>query len=170
MAIKLIANYAKRLGLPGYSSHQFSVSLEAELMDLGDIQGEAARLYGLLQDAVDREIQHVGFVPDEVYGMGAPKDAGRAETAWKCSDKQKELILKLVDEHGLDRRGVEALAVERFGHGVKALDKLQASGLIDELIETHGSTRRRPTAPGHANGSHPRARAVAESNGKGGRA
>jgi len=30
----LIANYAKRLGLPGYSSHQFSVSVEAELMDL----------------------------------------------------------------------------------------------------------------------------------------
>ena len=24
MAIKLIANYSKRLGLPGYSSHQFS--------------------------------------------------------------------------------------------------------------------------------------------------
>ena len=26
MAIKLIANYSKRLGLPGYSSHQFEVS------------------------------------------------------------------------------------------------------------------------------------------------
>jgi len=30
MAIKLIANYSKRLGLPGYSSHQFSVSVETE--------------------------------------------------------------------------------------------------------------------------------------------
>lgn len=27
MAIKLIANYSKRLGLPGYSSHQFEVSI-----------------------------------------------------------------------------------------------------------------------------------------------
>ena len=31
MAIKLIANYSKRLGLPGYSSQQFSVSVETEL-------------------------------------------------------------------------------------------------------------------------------------------
>ena len=63
MAVKLIGNYAKRLGLPGYSSHQFSVSVETELTDLGQVQEEATRLYGLLQDAVDREIEHVGFVP-----------------------------------------------------------------------------------------------------------
>lgn len=31
MAIKLIANYSKRLGLPGYSSHQFEVSIETEI-------------------------------------------------------------------------------------------------------------------------------------------
>jgi hypothetical protein len=30
MAVKIIANYSKRLGLPGYSSHQFSVSVEAQ--------------------------------------------------------------------------------------------------------------------------------------------
>ena len=30
MALKLIANYSKRLGLPGYSSHQFSVCVETE--------------------------------------------------------------------------------------------------------------------------------------------
>jgi len=53
MAVKLVANYAKRLGLPGYSSHQFTVSVETELVDMGDVQGEAARLYNLLQDAVD---------------------------------------------------------------------------------------------------------------------
>jgi hypothetical protein len=39
MAIKMIGNYAKRLGLPGYSSHQFSVSVETELVDLGQVQG-----------------------------------------------------------------------------------------------------------------------------------
>ena len=27
MAVKLIGTYAKKLGLPGYSSHQFSVSV-----------------------------------------------------------------------------------------------------------------------------------------------
>ena len=83
MAVKLTANYAKRLGLPGYSSHQFSVSLETELTDLGNAQGEATRLYGLLQDAVDREIQHVGFVPPDGYGMGngnGSASAGASDT------------------------------------------------------------------------------------------
>ena len=56
MAITLTANYQKRLGLPGYSSHSFQVSLESEITDLGEIQGEVTRLYGLLQDAVDREM------------------------------------------------------------------------------------------------------------------
>lgn len=144
MAIKLIGNYAKRLGLPGYSSHQFSVSIETELIDSGDIQGEAARIYHLLQDAVDREIQTVGFVPGDEYGLehngGANGSTRRIESTngnghWSCSDKQKELILKLVGEHDLDRDVVEELALDRFGSGVKQLNKLQASGLIGELIE-----------------------------------
>ena len=62
--------------------------------------------------------------------------------AWKCSDKQKDLILKLVEEHHLDKAAVEALAVERFGKGVRILNKVEASGLIDELLDTHGGTNR----------------------------
>ena len=135
MAINLSANYAKKLGLPGYSSHSFSASVETELTDLGQVQGEVTRLYALLQDAVDREIQHVGFVPDEVYGMESSKGPNGSTSsqppehlpAWKCSDKQKEFILKLVVEHNLDRNAVESLAEERFGHGVRQLNKLEAS-------------------------------------------
>jgi len=70
MAIKLIANYAKRLGLPGYSSHQFSVTCETELTDLAQAPEESSRLYDLLQGAVDREIQQTGFVPGDDYGEG----------------------------------------------------------------------------------------------------
>lgn len=178
MAIKLIANYAKRLGLPGYSSHQFSVSVETELTDLGQVQGEAARLYGLLQDAVDREIQQVGFVPGDEYGLkdtvalrleassGSHLGTGR----WSCSDKQKELILKLVTEHELERDTVEQLALDRFGAGVKLLNKLQASGLIGELLELVNSTPRHPGSNGSpkrsGNGSNGHAPAAR----KGGRA
>ena len=150
MAVKLTANYAKRLGLPGYSSHQFSVSLETELVDLGQAQGEATRIYGLLQDAVDREIQHTGFVPPDGYGLedtNGSHNGGNGATAhrlenngdngrWSCSDKQRDLILKLVDEHGLDKTEVDALAHDRFGAGVRMLNKLQASGLITEILET----------------------------------
>ena len=44
MAIRLIINYSKRLGLPGFSSHQFSVSVETELVTTGPVAFEAERL------------------------------------------------------------------------------------------------------------------------------
>lgn len=149
MAIKLIANYSKRLGLPGYSSHQFSVSVETELVTIDNISGEATRLYQVLQTNVDEQIQAVGFVPPLDYGMDAPESNGNGSQptniatwqrgpAWKCSDKQRDLVLKLVDEHQLDKTDIEALAVERFGKGVRLLNKVEASGLIDELLDTHG--------------------------------
>jgi len=145
MAIKLIANYSKRLGLPGYSSHQFSVSVETELSAADDIAAESTRLYQLLQSNVDEQMLRTGFVPPGDYGM---KDASSPAPGtvtpihdngrWKCSDKQKDLILKLVDEHSLDKNEVDHLARQRFGKGVKQLFKLEASGLIDELLETYG--------------------------------
>ena len=170
MAIKIIANYAKRLGLPGYSSHQFSVSVESELSELSQVQAESARLYTALQDAVDGQIEQTGFVPNETYGsIGKGKaENNRNSTAtgpngrdsnsvrsasWCCSEKQKKLILSLVAQHQLDRNTVEDLAIERFGVGVRELNKLQASGLISELLE-QGDTRTGapPTATKDENG------------------
>ncbi len=37
---------------------------------------------------------------------------------------------------------VDDLAQERFGHGVRQLNKLEASGLIDELLERYGDVRK----------------------------
>lgn len=68
MAIIVTTDYSKKLGLPGFSSHQFSVSIQTELTDLDRVLGEVARLYQLLQQAVDREIQQTGFVLAEGYG------------------------------------------------------------------------------------------------------
>ena len=62
MALKLIANYSKRLGLPGYSSHQFSVCVETELSNINDVAGESSRLYQSLQQSVDEEIQHLSLI------------------------------------------------------------------------------------------------------------
>jgi putative RecB family exonuclease len=153
MAVKLIANYSKRLGLPGYSSHQFSVSLETELVATDDVAGESRRLYALLQSNVDELIAQTGFIPPHDYGMDEPTNnpgrngsnnganSGNASLnggRWKCSEKQRDLILKLVDEHELDKHEVDHLARQRFGKGVCQLGKLEASGLIDELLDTHG--------------------------------
>jgi hypothetical protein len=151
MAIKLIANYSKRLGLPGYSSHQFSVSVETELVTTDDVAAESERLYQRLQSTVDEQMLKTGFVPPGTYGMeetnGSDAPAPGTVTQihdngrWKCSDKQKDLILKLVEEHQLDKADVDHLAHQRFGKGVKQLSKLEASGLIDELLDTYGGGR-----------------------------
>ena len=160
MAIILEAAYSKKLGLPNYSSHSYVVSIRTELSDLTQVEAESARLYALLQKSVDGEIQQVGFLPDVTqYGMNgnpplnSPNGNGHdhpTADAWTCSDKQKELILKLVEQHNIDKTEVEALAKEMFSTPVKALNRLQASGLIDELLERYGKSQRGRTTNGHA--------------------
>ena len=162
MAIKLVANYAKRLGLPGYSSHQFSVSVETELHDVTDIAGESARLYQSLQRSVDQQIQQTGFVPPDGYGMeGKPAPTSNGGNGnghgedWQCSAKQRELIQKIVRENNLDKNEIETLAQELFGHGVKSLNRLAASGLIDELLERYGGQRRNGNRGGYRRNGSP---------------
>ena len=163
MAIVLEANYAKKLGLPNFSSHQYCVTIRTELTDLSQVEAESRRLYALLQDVVDREIQEVGFMPDASrYGMnngnngtangnghsqpsngngnGHPRQAAPSRTgdSWNCTEGQKGFILRIINESKLDKQGVEAMAQQLFGAGVKELDKLQASQLIEDLLEKTG--------------------------------
>ena len=135
MAIKLIANYSKRLGLPGYSSHQFEVSIETEISNTSELPFETERLYGSLQAAVDAQIQQVGFVPDEHYGSQV--------TQRKCAEKQQSLILELAGKVGLDDTALNELATRRFNKVVAMLNRMEASGLIDELMNRSGSSFKR---------------------------
>ena len=163
------ANYAKKVGLPAYSSHQFAVTLRTELTDLSQLERTVADLYQRLQAAVDTQIINPGLVPTANGAMStpalqsptrapaAPPPAPRnEEPQWRCSDKQRDLILKIVAENGLDKSAVEQLAQTRFGTGVRELNKLQSSSLIDELLESHTNLgarhggRARPTYTGRA--------------------
>jgi hypothetical protein len=144
--ITLEANYSKKIGLPGYSSHQFSVSLKSELTDISQAEKESARLYAVLQSSVDHNIRQVGFLPGDparLNGHGNGHTPPVETDAWKCSDKQRDLIRKITDEHKLDKTKVDQLAQDRFGKGVKALNKLEASGLIEELLEQTGQSKPR---------------------------
>ena len=60
MAITFEANFSKELGLPGFSSHQYSVTVKTELTDIKQVELESARLYALLQSCVDLDIQEQG--------------------------------------------------------------------------------------------------------------
>jgi hypothetical protein len=149
--ITLECNYSKKLGLPGYSSHQFAITLRTEIADLNQVQAESARLYKLLQEGVDTSIKETGYLPTNGNGNGqrgsqsgngnAPSQAENG--AWNCSGKQRDLILKIVEEHKLEKAKVEGLAQDRFGKTVKALNKLEASGLIEELLEQTGQSKGR---------------------------
>ena len=41
MPIIIESNYSKKIGLPGYSSHSYSLTVRTELSDLGQIEREA---------------------------------------------------------------------------------------------------------------------------------
>jgi len=156
MAVILQMIYSKKLGLPNFSSHSCSVSVTVEIPDVSVAAQESTKLYQLLQTAVDNEIQQVGYLPDastygmnkggngngEITGNGHSTENGNGTNgAWQCSDKQRGLILDIIQQHRLDKRDVEQLAQELFGTGVKELNRLQASGLIDELLDRHGDKR-----------------------------
>jgi hypothetical protein len=156
MAVIIESNYSKKLGLPAYSSHSYSVTIRSEVADLSQVERESAKLYSILQASVDREIQEVGFCP--VGNGSAPRTTnGHASESngdqWACSDKQKELILKVVDEHRLDKQEVESLAKQMFNTPVKALNKMQASGLIEELLSKYGPQK---TNGGNGRGAYQR--------------
>ena len=162
MAIILEAAYSKKLGLPHYSSHSYVVSLRTELSDLTQVEGESARLYTLLQRSVDTQIRNVGYLPgadtpDQPDGHTSASNPHpineQPGDGWTCSDKQRNLILKLIEQHGLDKAQVEALAKEMFGLPVKTLNRLQASGLIEELLERHGRAEGKNGHDGRANGA-----------------
>jgi hypothetical protein len=141
--IILETNYSKKLGLPGYSSHQFSVSLKTELADVSQVEAQSARLYSVLQQSVDGNIRQVGYLP-AVNGNCNGHTKPQPDTdKWACSDKQRDLILKITDEHKLDKNKVDQLAQDRFGKGVKQLNKLEASGLIEELLVQTGQAKPR---------------------------
>ena len=162
MPVILEANYSKKLGLPGYSSHQYMLTLRTELSDVSQVSVESQRLHSLLQASVDRELQQPGWLPaGNIPGNGhtnghAPQNGngnGHARNghslpanghpdAWNCTSKQQDLILRIVDDNRLDKAEVEQLAQERFGKGVKQLNKLEASGFIEELFERYPRPQR----------------------------
>ncbi len=139
MPVILEANYSKKLGLPGYSSHQYMITLRTELSDLSQVEAESSRLYTLLQTSVDRELQKPGFIPDAPKGNGNGHGQHQSDNGgWNCSEKQQKLIEKIVSENSLDKNQIESTAQERFGKGVRQLNRLEASGLIEMLLDDVG--------------------------------
>jgi hypothetical protein len=102
-------------------------------------------------------MQKTGFVPDAEYGSADQTAKARTlkqttaiaheqiqDKPWKASDKQRDLVFKIVDKSDIEIEVVEAISDEMFGHGDLAeLNKIQMSGLIDELLSRYGKRERR---------------------------
>jgi hypothetical protein len=129
MSVELVISYSKKIGLPEFSSHCLSVEVRTEIGSLQQLEAEVDRLYARVQQSVDAHIVNPGYV------SGNGHKAAKAEQPWKCSEKQRNLILRLTEEHHLDKAQLDTLATERFGHNVIELNRLEASGFIDELFE-----------------------------------
>ena len=146
MALKLIANYSKRLGLPGYSSHQYSVCVETEISNINDVAGESSRLYQSLQQSVDEEIQHTGFVPDHGYGILYQEATGKKESGFELHHLVKTKVPKLVvNEAPASTEGQRTKffrLIESFVDGVEREDYVPSPGLQCAACEYFNECRR----------------------------
>ncbi len=164
--LQIQATYQKRLGLPGYSSHAYTVSVTAEISSLRKLQSENERLYRLLQSSVDEQLKTFGFVPEHAYGMSgappktvngssakpAPKPLPDDPNAWACSDKQRAFIEKVANREKFTPTDLDGIAQNVCQLPVRQLDKRQASRFIDELLKLSAPIpfRRNGTAREHA--------------------
>ena len=145
MAILLQFDYGKKLGLPNYSSHNFGVSMKAEVSDPEDIPQEAERAYGILQQAVDKQMENPGFLPSENDKETESKGTqinGTDPEKWNCTERQRGLILKILSQNDLPQSAIEEVAQDLHGRPMSELGKLQVSSVISEVLDRWGKHRR----------------------------
>jgi hypothetical protein len=145
MAILLEFKYDKRLGLPGYSSHDFGVSMRTEVNNVDQIQEESERAYRLLQQSVDAQLSNPGFVPSENGKETESKGNqtnGTDPQKWNCTERQRGLILKILSQNDLPESAVEQVAQDLHGQPMATLGKMQVSTVISEVLDRWGKHKR----------------------------
>ena len=145
MAILLEFKYDKRLGLPGYSSHDFGISLRTEVNNVADIQEESEKAYRLLQQSVDAQLSNPGFIPSENDKESESKGNqanGTDPEKWNCTERQRGLILKILSQNDLPESAIEEVAQDLHGRPMSELGKLQVSSVISEVLDRWGRHKR----------------------------
>ena len=145
MAILLEFKYDKRLGLPGYSSHDFGVSMRTEVNNVEQIKEESERAYRLLQQSVDAQLSNSGFIPSENGKEQESKGNQTNETdpeKWNCTERQRGLILKILSQNDLPESAVEQVAQDLHGQPMAKLGKMQVSTVISEVLDRWGKHKR----------------------------
>jgi hypothetical protein len=142
MAILLQFDYNKKLGLPGFSSHSFGISMKAEVADVETIGEEAAKAYSILQQSVDSQIANPGLIPSgngkaiQIQSNGDKEKTNPDD--WSCTIRQRGLILSILERNDLDPEVVEDLAQELHGRPMSDLGKAQVSEVIGQVLDRWG--------------------------------
>ena len=141
MPVIITACVSKKVGQANYGSAGYSLTVQSEVSNLDQVREESHRLYSLLNQSVNEEL---GAEQKEEKRAEWPTIVRNTASSqeWKASDKQRDLILKVIADNNLDRSDVESLAFEMFGlSNLPELNRLQASGIIDELLSRYGKKR-----------------------------
>jgi len=142
MAIQITASVGKKAGLPNYGSKSFTLSCTKEVTDISNLEAESIKLHELLEQIVEAQIEKdestEHLAPINRLKTNGIKTNGNGD--WHCSDKQRELIVKLIKDHNLEE-AAEEMSQEMFGCPPEDLNKLQASGLIQRILEEHASKK-----------------------------
>ena len=150
MAVLLDITYSKKLGLPNYSSHSLGIGLKAEVANLDEVRGEVEKAYSLLQQSVDSQIVHSGFVSNEDKGENGTDQVQKTQVkvngnesktdpdSWNCSVRQRGLIVSVIERNGLDLRVVDDLSQELHGRPMSDLGKSQVSEVIGQVLDRWG--------------------------------
>jgi len=145
MPVIITACVSKKVGQANYGSAGYSLTVQSEVSNLDQVREESRQLYNLLNDSVKSELSGEN---QEEKRAEWPTIVRNTPQKYKCSDKQRDLILKIINENEVDRADVESLSLEMFGNSdLKSLNKLQASGIIDELLQRYGKKSTRGTTP-----------------------
>ena len=154
MAIQIVASVGKKVGQPNYGSKSFNLSCTKEITDLGTLEAESIKLHRLLEQIVEAQIEkdesteHVAQV--NRLNTSGVRTNGNGE-GWHCSEKQRELIVKLIKDRNLEEVA-EEMSKEMFGCSPEALNKLQASGLIQRILEEFAN--KKPSKGKNGNGKY----------------
>jgi hypothetical protein len=153
MPVIITACVSKKVGQSNYGSAGFSLTVQSEVTHLDQVQAESHRLYSLLNHSVNRELLedstiHPEAISEQPQAPNPSQGPVHAPKPWKGSDKQRELILKIIREHHLDPTEVEHIAHDMFGSSsLHELNRIQCSGLIDELISRTSQRVQRSVRP-----------------------
>lgn len=152
MAIRIDANVAKRVPIPGidYSSRQASITITAEVTDISQVVEEARRLYALAEQAVDQQLALAAAAPPVAAPVQPPvayqpqvgaqsRPTSRVPSTGRSaprrgippiSDAQRRLLDRLLSG---DPQQADAICQRAGVATIGALNMKQASETIDWL-------------------------------------